>query len=174
MIPDFLKKYEAALKDYERECVRVTATPITDSSLKDELSLTTSKFLGLPFFPKTKDYPVDSEGTPMVLAAQINFEEVPVLEGFPKDGMLQLFLSGDNWYDEEYKVYYHSKNELDQDHLKELYFLTDDLYEDFPIYMVHQLSFEKDIDRGGTEDDQFDFKFGDKGFWEFEEELKEN
>ena len=171
MIPDFLKRYEAALKDYERECVRITAKPMDGSPLQDRLDLKVSKFLGLPFFPKNKIYPKDLHGQNMILIAQLNFEEIPDLVGFPKRGILQLFFSPTDWYNYEAEVIYHTVEELEQEPLSDFSFLTAEDYDESPIYKVHRLAFEKDIDRGGTEDAQFDVEFDNKSFWDFEEQL---
>lgn len=43
-----------------------------------------SKFLGLPYLPKSMQYPLGKDGKPLQLLAQINFEEVPTIENFPE------------------------------------------------------------------------------------------
>ena len=40
-------------------------------------------------------WPVDGRGRPMVHLIQLNFAELPPLDGFPTDGMLQVFCVGD-------------------------------------------------------------------------------
>lgn len=52
-----------------------------------------SKLLGVPYFPKDKRWPVDSDGKPLIMLAQINFAEMPPLEGYPTEGILQLYVS---------------------------------------------------------------------------------
>lgn len=174
-IPHFLKKFEKELEPYKKECVKITATPKGENPLKDEMPLTKSKFFGLPFYPKNKEYPKDAKGLPMVLAAQINFEEVPHLEDFPKDGILQLFLSGINWYqeDENYKIVYHSKSELKLENIEDFSFIDFEKYDDIPIDEVHELAFKKAIENGSTNDFRFDFLFDGMELYEFENTLSE-
>jgi uncharacterized protein YwqG len=52
---------------------------------------------GHPFVPAGADpaWPVDARGRPMVHLIQLNFAELPELDGFPTEGMLQLFCEGD-------------------------------------------------------------------------------
>ncbi|NAS31851.1 DUF1963 domain-containing protein [Flavobacteriaceae bacterium R38] len=173
MIPEFLKKFELDLKPYQREVVRIKAKPRKEELLEDNLGLTTSKFLGTPFFPKDKEYPKDKTGKPMIMIAQLNFEQIPKLEFFPKNGILQLFLSSNDWYDEDSKIIYHTKEELNKQVLDDFSFLTIEDYEEIPIYKLHQLSFEKGIDNGGSEDSQFDYLFDGVDFWDFIENLPE-
>ncbi|MBU3011681.1 DUF1963 domain-containing protein [Polaribacter vadi] len=174
MIPKFLKKYEDELKKYEREFVKINAKPIKCELLKDGLSLKESKFLGKPFLPLDIEYPKDKNGNPMIMIAQLNFEEIPNLENFPKDGILQLFLSPFDWYEEDFKIFYHPKENLDKAFLTDFSFLNESYYEESPIFKIHKLSFEKSIDKGNSEDLQFDFSFDGLSYWEFEETLTED
>jgi uncharacterized protein YwqG len=52
-----------------------------------------SKLLGVPYFPKDRRWPMDRDGKPLVMLAQINFAEIPPLEGYPTEGILQLYVS---------------------------------------------------------------------------------
>lgn len=173
MIPDFLKRFETDLKKYERECVRIQARPKNEKLLHDKLNLKDSKFLGKPFFPKDKLYPKDEKSQPMVMAAQLNFEDIPPLEGFPTDGILQLFLSATNWYEDDSAIIYHAKEELSLEPMADFSFLSEEDYDEMPIFKIHKLSFEKGIDRGGSEDSQFDFDFDGDDYWSFTERLNE-
>lgn len=58
----------------------------------EETTLWQSKFGGVPYFPKGIAYPTRPDGTPLHLLAQINFAEVPTLEDFPKQGILQFYI----------------------------------------------------------------------------------
>ncbi|APZ47937.1 hypothetical protein BW723_17265 [Polaribacter reichenbachii] len=173
MIPKFLKKYEEALKKYEREFVKINAKPIKCELLKDSLSIRESKFLGKPFLPLDKEYPKDKKGNPMIMIAQLNFEEIPNLENFPKEGLLQLFLSPFDWYEEGFKIFFHSKKDLEKEHLTDFSFLNESYYEESPVFKIHKLTFEKSIDKGNSEDLQFDFSFDGLPYWEFEDTLAE-
>lgn len=57
-----------------------------------------SKFGGIPYWPKAMEYPKSAEGDDLVLLAQLNFEELPALEGYPETGLLQFFIDGDDCY----------------------------------------------------------------------------
>lgn len=46
---------------------------------------------GQPALPPGVAYPTDANGKPMVHLVQINFAEMPPLEGFPTSGLLQVF-----------------------------------------------------------------------------------
>jgi uncharacterized protein YwqG len=56
-----------------------------------------SKVGGTPYLPPGFDYPYNlragSEGKPLRLLCQLNFEQLPQLEGFPQKGILQFYLS---------------------------------------------------------------------------------
>ncbi len=173
MIPEFLKDYEEELEKYKREVVKIAAKSLEVPALKDSLNIKTSKFLGIPFYPKSKDYPKDKNGKPMLLAAQLNFEEIPKLSGFPADGILQLFLSGTDWYDEESKIVYHSKSETEEEFMDDFSFISQEDYEEMPIQTIHKLKFKKSIENGGLDDCQFDFQFGDLDWLDFIEKLSE-
>lgn len=55
-----------------------------------------TKFGGAPYLPKGFAYPLcedeSGEQVPMVPVAQINFGELPNLEGFPTEGILQFYI----------------------------------------------------------------------------------
>ena len=155
----FLEKYASDLKNYERRCI--------------PLKLTDCKFLGKPFFPVDKKYPTDENGKPMIMIAQLNFEQIPDLSPFPTDGILQLFLSPDNWYDEDSAIIYHSKEELKLEPMIDFSFIKQEHYEELPIFKIHELSFKMKIDNGGSVDCQFDYQFNGKDYWDFVEQLTE-
>ncbi|MEG4445893.1 DUF1963 domain-containing protein [Microcoleus sp. AT9_B5] len=73
-----------------------------------------SKFGGLPYLPKGFEYPKTPNGDCLLLLAQINFSEVPPLEGFPDIGILQFYLPDD----ELYGLYF----DYDEDIFQILYF----------------------------------------------------
>ncbi|KZN44187.1 YwqG family protein [Pseudoalteromonas luteoviolacea] len=119
-----------------------------------------SKFAGKPYWPKDKTYPCNKNAEPLVLLAQINFEEVPALEGYPTQGILQFFVEDDDemfgmGYDvgvdeaiEQaygYRVIYHKEI------VKDVSFLEKGLPcaaldSDFPIANEYSLQFESPTD----------------------------
>lgn len=81
-------RFEATLKPYAEIQARFTKSA----------ALWQSKFAGLPYLPKGVDYPTTPAGDYLYLLAQINFAEVPELEGFPTSGILQFYLARDEMY----------------------------------------------------------------------------
>lgn len=55
-----------------------------------------SKFGGMPYWPKEMPYPKSNQVGELVLLAQLNFEELPTLEGYPESGLLQFFIDTDD------------------------------------------------------------------------------
>ena len=60
------------------------------------------KLGGVPYFPKSMEYPKgeegDYEGEALRLLAQINFEKIPHIPDFPEKGILQFFCACDENY----------------------------------------------------------------------------
>ncbi len=167
MIPEFLNEFKENLEKFRLESIRIKASPIREG---DVLTLTQSKFLGKPYLPITDEYPKDKLGNPMILLAQINFSEIPPLENYPTEGILQFFVSSTEWYDmEDYKILFHPiiANEYQTD----FDFLSEKLYEESPIYCEHQLAFEKITEYGGYEDFRFDFDFNGEDYFEYRDKL---
>ena len=173
-MPDFLKPFEADLKKYEREALKIIASPVNNYPLEDKLGIKDSKFLGVPFFPADSIYPKDTNGKPMVLIAQLNFEQIPQLENFPEEGILQLFLSPDNWYDDDYKIIYLKKEDLHRHPITDFSFLKPEHFKELPIQKTHSLSFERIVDKGSSMDSQFDYLFNGLEYWDFAETLDKN
>ena len=82
-LEQFRSKLEATVKPYVE----------IETHLTRNVSLWQSKFAGFPYLPKNFDYPKTPEGDYLYLLAQINFAEVPHLEGFPETGILQFYLA---------------------------------------------------------------------------------
>lgn len=86
---------------------------------KDATTLFDSKIGGVPYFPKTMEYPRGkSEDQPLVLLAQINLSNLPDLPDFPHEGILQFFIAGDDLYgmsvdgldvQDDFRIIYHKE-----------------------------------------------------------------
>jgi uncharacterized protein YwqG len=167
MLPDFLGGFRPQLEAYKLDYLKILATPL---SLAASLPLAQSKFLGTPFLPVGTPHPLDANGKPMLLLAQINFAEAPALEQYPRAGILQLFVSPTEWYNmEDYCVLYHPDPTVAAQ--TDFSFLTDALYEDSPIYVEHSLAFSKETAYGGAEDYRFAMDFDGNTFDEYLETL---
>ncbi|MDF2833939.1 YwqG family protein [Chryseobacterium indoltheticum] len=166
MIPEFLTEFKTKLEKYKLETIKIVATPLKK---EESLEIFDSKFLGTPYLPKGMEYPKDKENKPMVLWAQINFADIPALDGYPNQGILQFFVSSE-WFDmDDYKVVFHS--DITEEFQTDFSFLTEDIYEESPIYCEHKLDFNKDIEYGSSEDLRFNMRFNDKDYWDFQETL---
>jgi len=174
-VPMVLEKFTSELVDKQREYVAIKASPLDCELIEDTLNLKSSKFLGKPFIPVDMDYPRDKNDNPLVLLAQINFTEMPTLEGFPENGILQLYFSSTGWWDmnNSERIIYLTDNDLQKEPKTDFSFIGVDAYEELPIGRVHSLTFKKGIDTGNGEDSQFSFEFDGKDYWEFEEALND-
>jgi uncharacterized protein YwqG len=126
--------------------------------LDEEPDIFDSKFGGIPYWTKDKEYPENSEGEKLSLLAQINFDKCDVEEPLPKNGMLQFFIDGDddlmglNFDDQtlpdNFRVVYHEK--IDYNITKEslekmdIFASLDEEY--FPIDGELKISLNKNFD----------------------------
>ncbi len=62
-----------------------------------------NKFGGLPYWPQSKVYPVDSDGNPLILLAQFNFDQIRPDAPLPGHGMLQFFIGTDKFFGMDYE-----------------------------------------------------------------------
>lgn len=78
---------EEIKKNNSRECINIIIEE------NNSLNLTDSKFGGLPYISTDSDTPKDSNGNQLALLAQINCSELPENTLYPKDGLLQFWIS---------------------------------------------------------------------------------
>ncbi|MGE6630546.1 YwqG family protein [Bacillus sp. NPDC077027] len=124
-------KLQEKLEPY-RSLLEKTEKPIISLSMKQgKTGRYDSKILGDPYFPKEDTYPVDGEGHPMKLLAQLNFSQLPKLEDYPESGLLQIFISV---HDDLYGMNIDQKTEQKDFHIKfieEPFLKEEDLMTDF-------------------------------------------
>lgn len=75
------------------ECIKLTAQS------SDTLTVFDTKLGGIPYLPKNATYPVGTgkyANRPLRLLAQLNFAQLPHINNFPTEGILQFFCSSDN------------------------------------------------------------------------------
>ena len=94
VLEPFRKQFEDSVKPY----IKITPT-------KGATQLWESKFGGDPYMPIGNEYPRDTNGIPLKLLAQLNFEEIPHLPNYPTTGILQFYIalndvSGIDWEDQ--------------------------------------------------------------------------
>lgn len=78
---------EEIKKNNSRECINIVIEE------NNSLNLTDSKFGGLPYISTDSDTPKDSNGNQLALLAQINCGDLPENALYPKDGLLQFWIS---------------------------------------------------------------------------------
>ena len=78
---------EEIKKNNSRECINIIIEE------NNSLNLTDSKFGGLPYISTDEDIPKDSNGNQLALLAQINCSDLPENTLYPKDGLLQFWIS---------------------------------------------------------------------------------
>src|SRR5688572_92918 len=87
-LPPELEPFASAIADSKLQHVDVR--PVVGSTTPWN-----SKLRGIPYYPKDSPWPVDVEDKPLVMLVQINFAEMPMLPGYPTEGILQLYISAD-------------------------------------------------------------------------------
>ncbi|MDM5230420.1 YwqG family protein [Lysinibacillus pakistanensis] len=148
MLPEAFEVYRKTIEETLQPVINIETT-------MRKTSLFESKFAGSPYFPLSMEYPKNSDGQPLKLLAQINFEEVPNhLSKFPEEGILQFFIDsfddvlgmdfGNGQNQKGFRVIYHERIVNDASQLiQDFSFLEakkDDMY--FPVEKEMALTFE--------------------------------
>lgn len=81
-----------ALERSQRPLLRIALEPMA----KDETRA--SKVGGRAYWAAGREYPRDAQGRPMALLAQVDLAAAPKMPGYPERGLLQFFISGDEYY----------------------------------------------------------------------------
>ena len=128
-----------------------------------------SKLGGIPYLPVGFAYPTEKleteEERPLRFLAQINFEEMPSLEGFPSKGMLQFYISEGDLYglnfealtvQKGFRIVYHENVAKDIDLVSAVPFEESEEERPFPITEELKLSFESAKMSMGGGDFRFD------------------
>lgn len=165
-----------ALEKY-RDKIESSIKPyiVISAEKNEKLVFWQSKLGGLPYLPKGFEYPKGVQGNPLFLLAQINFEEVPCLEGFPQGGILQFYIADDDFYGANWD------NPTQQESFQVIYFPTiskteDDLVTDFsflpepkglPFFGSSSLQFKKKVAPVGYTDYEFEKLLGVHFFEQF-------
>ena len=130
---EFAKKvYDEIWAEYEKTAQTKTFSKITLT--ENELKITDSKVMGLPYIPKGAEIPQTANGDKMMMIAQINCDDLQGLADFPEKGILQFFVLNDEdgllgldfdnqTVQDSFRVIYHEKIEefYDENELKSIY-----------------------------------------------------
>lgn len=84
-LPEILEKYRNEL-----ETTLKASNEITFSL--EETKPWESKLGGCPYLESLEDYPIGAYERPMMFLAQINLDEMPIMEDFPTGGILQFYI----------------------------------------------------------------------------------
>ena len=152
---------EEIKKDIGRECCKIALTATDYTIDTDETELTQSKVLGDPFFPESMadEYPRTEAGIPLVMFVQINFAEVPHIDGLPTSGLLQVYLNPFDWNDENQTVLFFDEEQLKEESIDVYDEVLRGWLEDADYYMptqhVHTMKFEKSLSYSAAEDKEY-------------------
>ena len=130
---EFTKKvYDEIWAEYEKTAQTKTFAKITLT--ENELKITDSKVMGLPYIPKGAEIPQTANGDKMMMIAQNNCDDLQGLADFPEKGILQFFVLNDEdgllgldfdnqTVQDSFRVIYHEKIEefYDESELKSIY-----------------------------------------------------
>ena len=160
-----------ALEPY-RQAIAATIKPYLKIQLTDNSQPTwwQSKFGGMPYMPKDFEYPQSAAGEYLYLLAQINFAEIPAIEGLPDRGILQFYLADDGMYgcdlgkptkQDKFRVIYFENGDLTEtDLVTDFNWLSQPKRHNFPLQGCSGLEFEIDHAPIGQDDYRFNI-FGD-------------
>lgn len=162
-LPAALEPYRKKIESSVKPFIRIFA------KADDDLGLTQSKFGGVPYLPQGHEYPTGNNGQPLFLLAQINFAEVPALDNFPTQGILQFYAADDNMYGLDLDDPFEQANfrvlffaEVDETLAQDDIELPD--FDNFPILLSHALRFELQSAPVSPKDHAFDACFGMPAF----------
>ncbi len=112
---DKLKGEELAKEIYRRLQEKTSEDIINFQLCEQQCSLTDNKIGGDYFVLPDMDIPINSNGQPLILLAQLNFEELPKLKELPNKGILQIFIDGhDGIYGMDFESYQSSMRYIEE------------------------------------------------------------
>ncbi len=91
-VADFLAPYLAQIEASKKATVNIA---LEDMKNDDVFA---SKVGGIAYWPEAEEYPKAANGEPLFLLAQIRFDEMPPMAGYPDKGMLQFFIADTDYY----------------------------------------------------------------------------
>ena len=159
-LEDINKVIEKMKNDNTRECINITL------EVNEDLGIFDSKFGGIPYIANESNVPKDSNDTQLALLAQINCAELPENDLYPKDGLLQFWISrNDNFglnNKEDYRVIYIKDIDTSitkEDILNKYNFLNEDSNEEYSPFNKKNTSFALKFEKGISTITPNDFQF---------------
>ena len=163
--------YQEKLKSTYKPAMRIT---LSDKVAEQPWN---SKVGGVPYLPVGMSYPVDVDGNKLQFLAQINFEEMPALAGYPSQGILAFYIGSDDLCGLDFD------DALNQDGFKVIYFenimhdvnITAPTYaEESPIQGESGMLFELINQHITTSDFNCEHILGEEDYEKFVEQEYEN
>ena len=153
---------EEIKKNNSRECINIIIEE------NNSLNLTDSKFGGLPYISTDADTPKDSNDNQLALLAQINCSDLPENTLYPKDGLLQFWISRnddfglDNKKDYCVKYIKNIENNITKESILNKYKLLDEENsEEYSPFSKKNISFALKFEKGISTITSTDFLFED-------------
>ena len=153
---------EEIKKNNSRECINIIIEE------NNSLNLTDSKFGGLPYISTDADTPKDSNDNQLALLAQINCGDLPENTLYPKDGLLQFWISRnddfglDNKKDYCVKYIENIENNITKESILTKYKLLDEENsEEYSPFNKKNTSFALKFEKGISTITSTDFLFED-------------
>jgi uncharacterized protein YwqG len=146
-LPPELHQFEAEFSKLVKDCIKVSLHKDTP---KHSWS---SKVGGYPYWlTSSTEYPKGKNGKLLNFIAQINFAEIPELDGFPREGLVQFFIGTNDLYgldfdaptaQNDFRVVYHANIENDTTKLiSDFSFIETPLYSPFSSSTSYGLDFK--------------------------------
>jgi len=170
-LPVELEPYRADIESTIKPYIKI-------ETVEAEAKLHSSKFGGYPYLPIGAEHPLDLYGNPMLLLAQINYEEMPRLDDMPAKGMLQFFITATSDKDdiygadfdeptnqENFRVVYHKEVVTDELKLVTNFSYLEKMNYDYSLFPVPEerlLKFELDYEPVSTADYRFEYLFDEE------------
>ena len=153
---------EEIKKNNSRECINIVIEE------NNSLNLTDSKFGGLPYISTDSDTPKDSNGNQLALLAQINCSNLPENTLYPKEGLLQFWISRNDDFGlgnkKDYYVKYieNIENNITKESILTKYKLLDEENrEEYSPFNIKNTSFALKFEKGISTITSTDFLFED-------------
>jgi uncharacterized protein YwqG len=175
-LPTELHKFESDFSKLVQETIKVS---LNKTAPKHSWS---SKVGGFPYLLIGTEYPKGSDGELLNFVAQINFSEIPELEHFPREGLVQFFVGSNDMYgldfddpttQSNFKVIYHENVETDATKLvTDFSFVKAPKHSPFNSPTSHSLVFGETKECISTTDFRFEKSVMEGIFSEIDEDTK--
>ena len=159
-LEDINKVIEKFKNDNTRECINIAIEE------NDKVGVTDSKFGGVPYISGDSNIPKDSNDAQLALLAQINCAELPENVLYPKEGLLQFWISRNNNFGLDNKDDYCvrfikdiDKNITEEDILNKYTMLDEERDDEYSPFNKKNTSFALKFEKGMSTITSNDFQF---------------